>query len=400
MKKIIHYKLNQMKNKQLLLFFVLPVIAVFSCRQEKTFQPEKYLDIALGQVEAALEHLPDVKSLPRQIPHGETHWQCTDINGWTSGFFPGILWQLYAYTGDPAWEKEARRRTEPLEPVCRWEWKNHDLGFMVFNSYGLGYQLTGDPGYKEVILTTADSLTSLYNPNTGTILSWPWGKERKGWSHNTIIDNMMNLELLFRASKNGGQEEWYDIAVRHALTTMKNQIREDYSTWHVVVYDSLTGEVTGKYTHQGYSDESMWARGQAWGIYGFTMTYRETGMPEFLETARGLADVFIKRLPADHIPYWDFDVPGIPDEERDASAAAIAASALIDLAEYTGNDGYHQAALNMIKTLSSEKYQAKGINNAVLLHSVGSKPGNAEVDVPLIYADYYYIEALRKLLNK
>ena len=235
----------------------------------------------------------------------------------------------------------------------------------------------------------------------GTILSWPGRVKEKGWPHNTIIDNMMNLELLFWAAKNGGNKNLYDIAVKHAETTMKNHFRPDFSTYHVLVYDTITGKVIKGVTHQGYADYSMWARGQAWGIYGFTMTYRETGNKEFLQTAINAADIYLKRLPKDHIPYWDFDDPAIPNTARDASAAAIVASALLELStlcnEVDLKNKYKNAASAMIQELSSERYLSKEINHAFLLHSTGNKPSNKDVDVPLIYADYYFLEALLRL---
>ncbi len=386
-------------KKQLFLFpFIAIILFLCSCRKE-TFDSRPYLEVAEEQVVRTLEHFGDSICYPGSIPPGDEHWECTRIYSWTSGFFPGLLWQLYDYTGEDRWKGAARRWTLPLEPLSRWEETNHDMGFRIFCSFGKAFRLTGDPYYKEVVLEAAGTLADLYNPNAGTILSWPWAIRERGWEHNTIIDNMMNLELLFWASKNGGEEDWYDMAVSHAKTTMEHQIREDYSTWHVVVYDSITGEVTGKVTHQGYSNNSTWARGQAWGIYGFTMTFRETGDSVFLETARGLADYFLDNLPEDHVPYWDFNAPGIPDEEKDASAAAIAASGMLELSEYTGDDKYYDRSVEILKSLSSPEYQAKGVNDAILLHSVGSKPGGSDVDVPIIYADYYYVEALLRLLD-
>jgi len=271
----------------------------------------------------------------------------------------------------------------------------------VFNSFGNGYKLTKDPEYKAVILKSADSLATLFNPKIGTILSWPHMVKQMGWPHNTIVDNMMNLELLFWASKNGGNHKLYEIAVTHAETTMRNHFRPDYSAWHVIVYDTVTGKKIKGVTVQGYADNSMWARGQAWAIYGYTMCYRETKKTEFLDFAQKVADIYLKRLPADKIPFYDFDDPAIPNVPKDASAAAIAASALLELSGYVPDKakaaGYQREAIAMLTSLSSAEYQSRDKNSAFLLHSTGNKPSKGEVDASIIYADYYYLEALLRL---
>jgi unsaturated chondroitin disaccharide hydrolase len=275
---------------------------------------------------------------------------------------------------------------------------DHDLGFQVFNSFGNGYRLTKNPAYKDIILKTADTMATLFNPKVGTIQSWP---HNKMGGHNTIIDNMMNLELLFWASKNGGNKKLYDIAVKHAETTMNNHFRPDYSSYHVVIYDYETGKKIKGRTAQGYSDDSMWARGQAWAIYGFTMVYRETKDPKFLDFAHKVARVYLDRLTTDDlIPYWDFNAPGIPNEPRDASAAAIVSSALIELSSYTKDktlkNEYLTKSKKMIVSLS-DHYQSHDVNSAFLLHSTGHKPAGSEIDCSINYADYYYLEALLRL---
>ena len=276
--------------------------------------------------------------------------------------------------------------------------RSHDLGFMLYCSYGNGYRLTKNPVYKTLLLSAADSLATLYNPTVGTILSWPSKRKNNNWPHHTIIDNMMNLELLFWAAKNGGDKNLYNIAVKHAETTMKHHIRTDNTTYHVVFYNDKNGDFIKGKTHQGYADDSLWARGQAWGIYGFTMCYRETGKVEFMETAIKLADAYIKNLPNDLIPYWDFNDPSIPNIPRDASAAAVVASALLELSclntDALISEKYKGIAIKMLQSLSSDMYLSKDKNNAFLLHSTGNKPKNKEVDVSIIYADYYFIEAL------
>ena len=267
--------------------------------------------------------------------------------------------------------------------------------------------MIGDPAYKKILLATADTLATLFNPKAGTILSWPRDIQKWG-GHNTIVDNMMNLELLFWASKNGGSQKLYDLAVTHAETTMRNQFRPDHSVYHVVVYDSITGQLIKHKTHQGYADESVWARGQSWAIYGFTMCYRETEKPEFLDFAQKVADIYLKKLGKETVPFWDFDDPrsrpdssgSVPNAPRDASAAAITASALLELSGYVKDAAkateYRKKAEEMLVELS-KNYQSRDKNTAFLLHSTGHKPNGSEIDYSIIYADYYYIEALLRL---
>ncbi|WP_114782967.1 glycoside hydrolase family 88 protein [Botryobacter ruber] len=358
------------------------------------------LEYCEAQVKKALAVIPSYDSVPRNITPGQQQWNYVTINDWTSGFWPGILWYTYEYSNDNTIKGKAEGFTEALKPILVQNKWDHDLGFMFYCSYGNGYRLTKNPAYKEVLLEAADSLVTLYNPTVGTILSWPGMVQKMNWPHNTIADNMMNLELLFWAAKNG-RKDYYDMAVRHAEVTMKNHIRPDNSMYHVAVYDDKTGEFIKGVTHQGYADNTMWARGQTWGIYGFTLCFRETGREDFLETAQKLADRYLERLPEDMVPYWDFDAPNIPNEPKDASAAAITASALLELSTMGDNqqlkDKYRNAAEKMIASLSSDKYQSRGQNNALLLHSTGHWPNKTELDVPIIYADYYYIEALLRL---
>lgn len=351
----------------------------------------------------SLAVLNDTTLMPRNILSGEEQkqWNCTSIYDWTSGFWPGILWYVYEYTRDDEIKKQAERYSSALFPVVDRKADNHDLGFMMFCSSGNAYRLTGEQKYKEILLRSADSLATLFDKRVGTIHSWPGMRKQKGWPHNTIIDNMLNLELLFWASKNGGGKDLYNIAYSHALVTSQNQFREDYSTCHVVVYDTIGGKRISQLTHQGYADKSMWARGQAWAIYGFTMCYRETGEPSFLEVAQKAADIYLKRLPEDYIPCWDFDVPNLLDAPRDASAAAVVASGLLELSSYVKDkakvDTYFNSAVKMIEALSSPAYRSGQNNNAFLLHSTGHKPNGTEIDASIIYADYYYVEALIRL---
>lgn len=340
----------------------------------------------------------DYTMQPKNILAGGRRWNCrkADKEEWTGGFWPGVLWYDYEATGNDTIRQEAERFTESLEFFSRIPAYDHDLGFLIFCSYGNGYRLTGNPDYKRVVLAVADSLATLYNPRVGTLLSWPRNVEMLG-GHNTIMDNMINLEVLFWAARNGGDRRLYDIAVSHADKTMENQFREDYSSYHVAVYDPQTGDCIRRCTHQGFSDDSMWARGQAWAIYGFTMVYRETRNPKYLEFVQKVADVYLQRLPADKIPYWDFQAPDIPDAPRDASAACVVASALLELASYCDAEkaqSYRQSAVDMLKSLQSPAYRTGDAATSFLLHSTGHWPNGSEIDASIIYADYYYLEAL------
>ena len=388
-----------MKAKITLLTFSL-VLILNACKESSKndcLDVKHLMDIAVTKYQKVLAELPDTALMPGFIPTDEDQWHTVSIYDWTSGFFPGVLWYLYEYTGEQELKEAAAHWTAYLEPVSHSKNKDHDLGFMMYCSYGNGYRLTGDLEYRDILLETADSLSKLYNPNVGTILSWPSGKRDHGWSHNTIIDNMMNLELLFWAGKAGNSPKYKEIAVNHAETTRKNHIRTDFSTYHVAVYDSLSGEFQKGVTHQGYADNSMWARGQAWGIYGFTMVYDKTGDSVFLETAVNLANKFLSELPEDKVPYWDFNAPAIPDEPKDASAAAIAASGMIKLATLITDPElkkhFHDEAVEILKSLSTH-YLADENKASVLVHSVGSKPHHSGIDYSLIYADYYFLEAL------
>lgn len=339
----------------------------------------------------------DGKSLPRNIPTKSKDWKFVDYKDWTSGFWPGQLWYMYDVTGNKKWLAAAQKFTQYLEPLSASKASDHDIGFQVFSSFVKGYEHSGKKEYKAIALRAADTLATLFNPKAGTIESWPHADYG---GHNTIIDNMMNLELLFWASKHGGGKKLYEIAEKHAETTMLNHFRPDYTSYHVVVYDSITGKKIKGVTAQGYADESMWARGQAWAIYGFTMVYRETGERKFLDFAHKITRVYLDRLPADQIPYWDFNAHDIPDEPRDASAAAITASALLELSTFTKDRKlkreYEEKAMKMIAELTN-RYQSRFENSALLLHVTGHKPANSEIDNSIIYADYYYLECLARL---
>lgn len=374
------------------------------------------LDYCHGQVLRALEELKtdsgyDYTMMPRNIlaedvAAGRKGWNCRPATPeeWCGGFWPGILWYDYEYSGDTLVRRQAERYTEALGYLADRPPFDHDLGFLVYCSYGNGYRLTGNPVYRDVIVRTARQLAHLYNPRVGTILSWPREVEPNGWPHNTIMDNMINLEMLFFAARNGGGEDLRNMAVSHADTTMRYHFRPDGSCYHVAVYDTLTGGFIKGVTHQGYSDASMWARGQAWAIYGYTMVYRETHEPRFLAFARKVADIYLNRLGErndDWVPRWDFDDPN-PDAPKDASAACVVASALLELCTYIEEPEearrYEDAARSMLRSLD-EHYRSGDESVAFLKHSTGHHPNGSEIDASIIYADYYYIEALHRLRN-
>lgn len=390
------------------LLYGIGIMALSSCAGEKAenLDVDKALAYCDVQVHRALAELEkngeaDYSMQPRNILSGEKFWNCRKVakEEWTGGFWPGILWYDYEATQNDTIRELAEKYTESLKLFSEIPAYDHDLGFLVFCSYGNGYRLTHNPTYRDVIIATADSLATLYNPKVGTILSWPRNVEMLG-GHNTIMDNMINLEMLFWAARNGGDRRLFDVAVSHADKTMENQFRPDYTSYHVAVYDTLTGNCIKKCTHQGYADESMWARGQAWAIYGYTVVFRETGDPKYLEFAEKLVDVYLKNLPEDYVPYWDFNAPDIPNAPRDASAACVVASALLEMSGFYGNgqgEKYKEAAEKMLCSLSSDKYQSRDTNVAFLLHSTGHWPAKSEIDASIIHADYYYIEALLRL---
>jgi hypothetical protein len=396
-----------MKNKLLITVFAFLVI-FSSCNKEKPLNKiiNKSLAFSAKQYTLMADIMKDKPDLlPRTI---DTSGALVVSNSgwWTSGFFPGSLWYLYEYSKDEKIKEAAIRMTSIVEKEKN-NTGTHDLGFMLYCSFGNGFRLSGNQSYKDVLLTGARSLSTRFRPNIGCIQSWG---SRKGWQCPVIIDNMMNLELLMWAFNQTSDSSFYHIAVSHADTTMRNHFRPDYSTWHVVSYDTITGRVEAKQTAQGAADGSSWSRGQSWGLYGYTVMYRETGWERYLDQAQHIADYLINHpnMPEDKIPYWDYNAPGIPDAKRDASAGAIMASALIELSGFVApekKDQFLAIAEKQIRSLASPEYMAKKGENAdfILMHSVGSLPGKSEVDVPLSYADYYFIEALlryKKLLTQ
>jgi rhamnogalacturonyl hydrolase YesR len=392
-------KLNRQSKFILLLMTLLVMPHVF---YGSTVQSHEWLYKALQRCKeqlfaASVKYHNSHKSL-RTLEDGKV--VLVDYKDWTSGFFPGSLWYMFQLTKNNTFKTEAEYYTQLLYSA-QYRTNTHDLGFILNCSYGNGYRLTDNPAYKQVLITGGKSLMTRFQPQVGLIKSWD---NRKKWQYPVIIDNMMNLEFLYNVGKMIHDSSMIKACISHANKTMINHFRPDYSSYHLVDYDSINGRVIHKQTVQGYSDSSAWARGQAWGLYGFTMMYRETKDKKYLIQAEKIAHFILNNpnLPSDKIPYWDFNAPDIPKAPRDASAAAVIASALIELSTYVkGNMVYLNAAETILKNLSSGKYLgAKGSNGLFILkHSTGNWPKHDEIDVPLSYADYYYIEALGRYMK-
>ena len=390
--------------KKILVYSLLSLMAVISCNRQESMEEltARVFKRASSQfliLDAKMDSVLVADGgdfvYPRSIKADGTLWT-SDYKWWCSGFYPGSLWYVYEYTGDEKYKDLALKYQAGLEPL-RYRTDDHDIGFQLMCSYGNCFRITGDTSCVPVIVDGANSLATRFNPVVGCTKSWDTQK----YAYSVIIDNMMNLELLFKALELGGPESLKDVAVSHAYTTLKNHYREDKSTRHVLDYNPETGELAQVYPGQGYSTESAWARGQAWGLYAFPMVYRFTHDPQILDHAVAIAEYVIPRLPEDCIPYWDFDSPEIPNDVRDASAAAIMACGLIELSGYVDahkSKRYLAVAENMIRSLASDEYLAEEgqVYGFLLKHSTGFKLRGSEVDVPLTYADYYFLEALMR----
>lgn len=353
---------------------------------------DKQLNFATAQYKVLAKKVPS-DSLPETYENGKS--RSIPAKNWVSGFYPGTLFYLYEATGDQQIYDAGMTTLPVMEPMKTID--SHDIGFMMYCSFGNLNRLKPNNEYKDILITSAQSLVKRFNPTVGCTMSWG----SKPGEFRVIIDNMMNLELLMWATKVTGDSTYAKVAITHANTTLKNHFRPDGSSYHLVNYNRNTGGVLKKQTVQGYADESAWARGQGWGLYGFTMMYRETKNKRYLEQAKKIANFILNNpnLPTDKIPYWDFNSPGIPNAFRDASAGAIYASALLELAGYVDNTlaaKYVNVAETIIKNLSSDKFTAPygGNGGFVLKHSVAHLPKGAMIDVPLTYADYYYVEAM------
>ena len=390
--------------KKALVYIVLSVLAVVACKRQESMEEltARVFERAAVQFMVLDANMDSVfvangseAVYPRSINADGSLWT-SDYKWWCSGFYPGSLWYVYEYTGDERYKDLALKYQAGLEPL-RFRTDDHDIGFQLMCSYGNCLRITGDTLCAPVIVDGANSLATRFSPVVGCTKSW----DSKKYAFSVIIDNMMNLELLFKALELGGPDSLKDVAISHAYTTMKNHYREDKSTRHVLDYNPETGELAQVYPGQGYSTESAWARGQAWGLYAFPMVYRFTKDPQILEHAVAVAEYILPRLPEDCIPYWDFDSPEIPNDVRDASAAAIMACGLIELSGYVDaqkSKKYLAVAEKMIRSLASNEYLAEEgqVYGFLLKHSTGFKLKGSEVDAPLTYADYYFLEALMR----
>ncbi|QPH40845.1 glycoside hydrolase family 88 protein [Pedobacter endophyticus] len=386
------------------LFFLLA--SIFCLAYANGQEPMKNLidrqfKLAQKQYELLAQNTPENR-MPKTFYPLTKKSESSDTQWWCSGFYPGSLLYIYEYTKDSATLNEAKKRLVILEKEKHYT-GNHDLGFMMFCSFGNAYRITGNAHYKPTIDTAAASLITRYRPAANVIQSWNSGKT---WKGPVIIDNLMNLELLLWVSAHGGDKKYREIALNHANTTMKNHFRPDFSSYHVVDYDMATGKVIRKGTSQGAADGSSWSRGQAWALYGYTMLYRFTKERKYLDFAQNIAKFILKNpsMPKDFVAYWDFNAPKIPNTYRDASAAAVTASALLELGQFSSGKNkalYKNSAELMLRSLSSNAYTAaKGSNGGfILMHSTGALPLKSEIDVPLTYADYYYLEALTRYKN-
>ena len=388
---------NILKNFKRTLIIGAGISMLFSsCAGNKL---SKQIDFALNrsvnQYSYMMKQLPENR-YPKTYFSDKQKFETSKSDWWCSGFYPGTLIYLDESAKKPVFEKEIDRIFQDLKKE-QFNKTTHDLGFMMFCSFGNANRLNPTPEYAEILMNSAKSLASRFDEKVGCIKSW----DAKDDSYLVIIDNMMNLELLFWASEYSGDKSYYDIAVKHANTTLKNHFRPDFSSYHVINYNSKTGEIKQKKTAQGYADESAWARGQSWGLYGYTVMYRATKDKKYLDQAVAIAEFILNHpnLPKDKVPYWDFNAPNIPDALRDSSAGAVMASALLELENYVDTESskkYNSVAKTILVTLSSKEYLAEeGTNGGFLLkHGVGHIPQKTEIDVPLTYGDYYFVEAM------
>lgn len=382
-----------------LIFSVLLLLASSFCFAQSEMKQliEEQFNFAKQQYKVMDANIPQGLT-PQSYDAEKKKFIGQGVKWWCSGFYSGSLWYIYEQTKDEETKKNAEKALKILEPNQTFT-GNHDLGFMMFCSFGNAYRITQDPAYKAIIQRSAQSLATRFRPSINAIQSWD---KNKYWQCPVIIDNMMNLEMLSWASDNGGDKKYKEIAIKHANTTLKNHFRPDFSSFHVIDYDLSNGKVLKKATWQGAANCSAWARGQGWALYGYTMMYRFTKNPAYLKQANGIAHFILNHpnLPADKIPYWDFDAGLIPYAKRDASAGALIASALLELGQYNAKDKkeFKSAAETMLRSLASDAYRAKlGENGGfLLLHSTGALPLGSEIDVPLVYADYYFLEALAR----
>jgi len=383
-----------------LIYSCFLIVAFTACKEK----PKQKIVEKTGSLETRFPYLltykVDSTAFPRSYSPKSKQIKKVPSKDWTSGFFAGNLWQIYELTGNEAYKEKAKTWTAFIEKE-KFNDRTHDMGFKVFCSFGNGLKHTDNEKYQKVIVESAETLITRYNKNVKSLRSWDFNK--KTWQFPVIIDNMMNLELLFEATKISGDSIFHDIAVTHANTTLKNHFRPDNSTWHVVDYDTISGDVRMKVTHQGYNDNSVWSRGQAWAIYGYTMAYRYTKDENYLNQAKATADFFLSHpnLPENGIPYWDLLDPDIPDAPLDVSASTIIASAFVELYGYTKDKTFLDYSNTLVETLKTDQFLLDADFKApfILDHSTGNWPKDDEIDEPIVYADYYFLETLLRLKN-
>ena len=390
-----NFSIPIMKKINSLFFILIVTIVNFNCQSQNNsnnFPLKKEINARFLKL---LDFPIDSTAIPRTMNVASGKVKTVPSKDWTSGFFAGNLWQIYQLTGDVRFKEKAALWNAFIEKE-KFNGKTHDMGFKVYCSFGKGMLVEKNEKYKAIIIKSAQTLITRFNPKIGAIRSWDHNKEK--WDFPVIIDNMINLELLFEASKLSGDNSFKDIAIKHANTTLKNHFRKDNSCFHVVDYDTITGAVRSRGTHQGFNDQSSWARGQSWAVYGFTMAYRYTKNKEFLKQAEATAKYYInnKNMPVDGIAFWDFNDTSIPNSPRDASSSAVMASALIELYSFTKNKTYLNYANKVITTLSTDNYLLnESVKGPFLLdHSTGNWPKKDEIDQPIVYADYYFLEAI------
>ncbi|WP_299118782.1 glycoside hydrolase family 88 protein [uncultured Winogradskyella sp.] len=388
-----------MSKNILILMFAFTLL--ISCKNESKSineEPESIEKQLQKRYAKLMSYQADSLSFPRSYSHKKNEIKKVPSKDWTSGFFAGNLWQIYELTGDEAFKDKAKEWTAFIEQE-KFNNRTHDMGFKVFCSFGNGLKHEDNDAYKKIIVESAETLSTRFKEDIGSIRSWDFNRDI--WQFPVIIDNMMNLELLFEATKISGDSTFHKLAITHANTTLKNHFRPDNSCYHVVDYDTITGQPRLKVTHQGYNDESSWARGQGWGIYGYTMAYRYTKNTKYLDRAIASTNFFLnhKNLPDDGIPYWDFEDPGIPNAVRDVSAGTVVASALVELYGYTRDKRYLDYSKKVINSLQSEAYILDAAVEApfILDHSTGNWPKKDEMDEPIVYGDYYFLETLLRL---
>ena len=409
-----------MKFNTLKIFGFVIFLSILSCKENKETDENKTNQTSVKEITktiseekidsvnqlAANQYLSMAKNLedsryPKTFYPENNKFETSNSGWWTSGFYPGTLLYLYEETAEDSLKIEAERILEDLKREES-NTSTHDLGFMMFCSFGNANRMDPKPEYQDILMNSAKSLSTRYNDTVKAIRSWDSASWNKAGDDDlvVIIDNMMNLELLFWATEHSGDSTYYDIAVNHANTTMKHHFRDDYSSYHEVIYDENTGTVKKQITNQGFADESSWARGQAWGLYGYVVMYRATKNEKYLKMAENIANFILNHpnLPEDKVPFWDFDTDKIPNDLKDSSAAAVMASALLELYGFTDQTEYFTAAEKMLETLSSNQYLANQdeIGGFLLKHGVGNMPNKTEVDVPLTYGDYYFVEALKR----